>query len=340
MKAQWLGRIGIAALLAIAVCTPAFAQEQSPDFPSWQLPGWTFTPGLTFGMLHDTNVAVRFPSAGSDGKTESDSLWAMQPSGQLEYRSGRTLFTSGYRGYLRRYFELDELNSLEQHGEFSLREMVTRRWTVFANDAYLNTPTTDRLDIGGIPFQRNGSRYDAFSGGLEGRLTRTTDVTARYEFSWVDFENKTLLLTGGHVHGLHGDVMHRFDSRSSLGGEYSVRWADLDRGLRQLTYQSTGAVYHYRTGGRTTAELAGGLAGVGSLPRPDTRRPLRSRRADPPRASRHARGRLRTQLRAVVLLRRLEREPGNAGLCADAALAHRLLRAGLDIVAPHQPADD
>ena len=40
---------------------PAAAQEQSTEFPSWRVPGWSFTPGIVFGALYDTNVAIASP---------------------------------------------------------------------------------------------------------------------------------------------------------------------------------------------------------------------------------------------------------------------------------------
>src|SRR6185436_18039438 len=62
------------------------------------------------------------------------------------------------------------------------------------------------------------------------------------------------------VNGARGSVSHRFTERSSLGGEYGVRWADLNQGTKNLTFQETGAVYRYRTGPNTTFEAAGGFS--------------------------------------------------------------------------------
>src|SRR3954464_8254270 len=89
---------GLAALLA----APLAAQEMptSGEFQSWRLPGWTFTPGVIVGGLFDSNVAVAFPPADTN-KTASDKLFQVQPFGQLEYFSPRTMFSSGYQGSLR-----------------------------------------------------------------------------------------------------------------------------------------------------------------------------------------------------------------------------------------------
>lgn len=252
----------VIASLAAALLAPASARAQDAppaEFDSWQLPGWTFTPGVTFGWLHDTNVAVAFPPA-DVGRTAADNLFGMEPFGSLEYYGRRTDFSSRYHGFVRRYFTYDELNSLEQRAELSLRHRATRRLTVFAGEAFLRTPTTDQLELNGVPFERNGSRYDSAYAGLEGRISRTLTASVRYEFTWVDFDRKDSLLNGGFINGVNTEVTRALGTRSSAGAEYSVRWANLDQGTRHLAFQNTGALYRYRTGERTQIEAAAGFA--------------------------------------------------------------------------------
>lgn len=257
-------RIG-AALAMAAVCLtaggrPAAAQNPQPtEFELWRLPGWTFTPGVTFGTLWDSNVALRNPGAPS-AATTSDKLFAAEPFGQLEYYSTRTSFSSGYHGTVRRYFDLNGLDGVDHSATLSLREQLTRRMALFVKDTFVKVPTTDQLDLGGVPYRRTGARYNAFSAGLEGRLTRTMDASVQYDMTWVDFVRKDSLLTGGIVNGVHANLTHRFTDRASFGGEYSVRFANLNDGARQLAFQDTGAVFRYQTGPRTTFEVAGGMA--------------------------------------------------------------------------------
>ncbi|HTI38137.1 MAG TPA: hypothetical protein VL484_11280 [Vicinamibacterales bacterium] len=246
------------AALAVPLCAHA-QSEQPTEFESWQLPGWTFTPGVTVGWLYDSNVAVAYPPVDT-GKTAADNLFQMEPFGLLEFYGPRTDFSSSYHGFLRRYSDFNELDSLENRASASLRHRITRRLTLSAGEAYLRTPTTDQVELNGVPFQRNGSRYDSAYGGLEFRVSRTITASARYEFTWVDFEKKDVLLNGGFVNGIHGDVTEAIGSRSSAGAEYTVRWADLDQGLRQLSFQNVGGVYRYRVGERTLFEASAGLA--------------------------------------------------------------------------------
>ena len=261
-----------AALAALLLAAPAAAQQDqaAPEFQSWRVPGWTFIPGVTVGALFDSNVAVAFPPADT-GKTASDKLLQVNPFGQLEYFSPRTDFSSGYQGTVRHYMELSDLNGLDQRAYMSLRHLITRRVTMFLTDSFLDVPTTDQLQLNGVPFRRTGSRYNAFAGGIESRLTRDVDFALRYDLTWVDFERKDTLLTGGIVNGTRASLSRRVNARSSIGGEYSVRWADLDSGTRNLLFNEAGAVYHYRTGPLTTLEAAFGYAYMNDKTREITR---------------------------------------------------------------------
>jgi hypothetical protein len=255
-------RLTVRALTALAfaaaVATPAPAQEQSTELPSWRLPGWTFTPGVIVGVLHDSNATLSSPDV--DRTTPSDRMLRMQPFGQLEFFSPRTTFGAGYQGSVRRYSDLSALDGTDHQAYFSLRERVTRRVTLFANDNYSQVPTTDQLDLGGLPYQRTGARYNSAAGGVEARLTRATDLIVRYEMTWVDFVRKDTELTGGMVNGLHGELTHRFTERASAGAEYGTRWANLNEGTKDLSFQNAGAVFHYRTGEATTFDASAGIA--------------------------------------------------------------------------------
>ena len=285
--------------LAAAVATPASGQEQTTELPSQRLPGWTFTPGVVFGVLYDTNATLSSPDV--DRNTPSDRLVRMQPFGQLEYFTPRTSFASGYQGTVRRYLDLSGLNGTDHQAYFSLRERVTRRVTLYANDSYSQVPTTDQLDLGGIPFQQGGARYNSLAGGVEARLTRNTDFVARYEMTWVDFVRKDTLLTGGIVHGLGGEITRRFTERVSAGAEYGTRWADLNAGTSGALFHEAGGVFHYRTGEATTFNVSAGAAHfLGSQHRRHPHRPVRAGGADPSGAS----GRRSASLTAAATCRR------------------------------------
>jgi hypothetical protein len=250
----------VAALIACA--TPAFAQvsqDLPSEFESWRLPGWSFTPGATFGMLFDSNVALAPPDVNK--KTAGDKVLAVEPMGQLEYYSARTSFSSGYRGLFRRYVDLTGLDDSEQRGFFTLQERLTRRVTLFATDNLAQAATTDQLQLNGVPFQRTGGRYNDFAGGVDSRLSRTVDLAARFESTWVDFDQRVnTALMGGVVNGVNAELSRRLTERVSLGVENDLRFASLDQGTRQLMFEEVGGTFHYRLTDITTLDASGGFA--------------------------------------------------------------------------------
>jgi hypothetical protein len=267
-----------AALLVVAAASPARAQqEQVTEFQSWRLPGWSFTPGVTIGTMFDSNVAVSQAALPGDSPA-SDKLFTVQPFGQLEFYDGRTSFSSGYGGMVRRYVDLTELNGVDHHAYLDLRRMLTRRVTFYTKENYMRVPTTDLLQLNGVPYQRTGSRYNDFSSGVEARLTRTVDLTTEYENQWVDFVRKDTPLTGGFVNGVHGSLTDRVNGRSSFGAEAGLRWANLAQGRVgfevvpvTILFQDVGAVYRFQSGRQTLIEAAFGFAHLDDRTRGITR---------------------------------------------------------------------
>jgi hypothetical protein len=270
----------LAALCALLAAVPAAAQQepvQVSEFQSWRLPGWTFTPGVTVGALFDNNVAIA-PAQLPGGSPASDKLLTAQPFGQLEYFDARTTFSSGYNGTVRRYVELTDLDGVDHRGYLMLRRMLTRRVTFYAKDNYMQVPTTDQLELNGVPFRRSGARYNDSAAGVEARLTRTIDLSAEYENTWVDFVRKDTPLTGGFVNGAHASLTDRVTGRSSIGVEGGTRWANLAEGNVGLTvvpvtllFQDVGSVYRYRTGPMTMIEAAVGFSHLDDRTRGITR---------------------------------------------------------------------
>jgi hypothetical protein len=247
--------------LLLTFALPAAAQqdrEQETEFASWRLPGWSFTPGLAIGVTRDSNVALA--ALGDTAKPQADSLFGIEPYGSLEFFDSRTTFSAGYRGYVRRYVEIDELNGFDQTGYLQFRHMATKRISVFARNDYLNVPTTDEVMLNGLPFQRTGTRTNTAATGLQARLTKFTNLTARYELYWIDFDNEGTELTGGWVNGVYLNVNRHLTERATIGAEYSVRLADLNHGLREMSFNDAGAVVTYAIGAHTTVSAAAGIS--------------------------------------------------------------------------------
>jgi hypothetical protein len=255
MRTKLLVRtLGIAILVA-----PWPAAAQDAETPSGNVPGWSVTPGITVGAMYDSNVALANAPADT-GRTSSDQLITVQPMGLLEFQSPRTQFSTGYQGHLRRYLELDQLNGFDQRGHASIRRLASKRVTLSMSESYARTPTTDELELNGVPFSRNGARRNAFSGAVDTRLSKYMDLSIGVDHTWVLFDHTTSELTGGWVVGGRGTLSRRLSERLSVGGEYGVRLAELNDNTQNLTFQDTGGTAHIALARRTSVGVAAGLA--------------------------------------------------------------------------------
>ena len=261
----------LTAALVLGLTASASAQDAQPtEFDSWRVPGWTFIPGLTLGAIYDSNIGLATPPADT-GRTEGDELMLAAPFGQLEYYGRRTEFSAGYRGFVRRYMDVDRLNSFDQRVYTSLRRLATKRVTFYLQNASTDVPTTDEVELNGVPFARTGARSNSFAGTMDARLSRYSDLSVRYENTWVDFDRDETFLTGGWVNGVRTELSRRLGEHTSLGGEYGIRFADLNDGTRELTFHDAGATFRHALGAHTTFSAAGGVSRLEDQLTGDTR---------------------------------------------------------------------
>jgi hypothetical protein len=256
-----LERALVPLLSLILFGTPAAAQqgEQSVEFQSFRLPGWSFTPSVALGATYDTNVALTAPRA-SLGETQGDTVFLIVPSGQLEFTGKRTDFSLNYRGFLRRYSDVEGLDKFDQRAAVHLRRAVSRRLSLFASNSFTDAPTTDEVEVNGVPFRRTGARTNSVAAGSQYQFNRLTTFSTRYDGTWVRFDHPDALLTGGWIHGLSTELSRRVSQRVAIGGEYSYRTASLDEGRRDMRFQDAGGVVHLDIGPHTRATAAAGLA--------------------------------------------------------------------------------
>lgn len=172
----WSWRSAAVAAAILGSLAPR-AAAQEPMGPQ-TVPGWSFTPSVAIGLTYDSNVSLSDALA-STGKTPSDRLFVIQPGGRIDFQGPRALFSGGYRGLIRRYTTLDQLNNLEQRADGSLRYLVSERLTVFFNNDFARVPTTDDVELNGAPYSRTGTRTNRFATGFTERLSELMDLTVR-----------------------------------------------------------------------------------------------------------------------------------------------------------------
>lgn len=253
-----INQLGLLVVTAAITFVPAAARAQTnaQDVPAAPGVGWTFTPSVTLGALHDSNVALR--SAPASVASEGDTVFTLDPSGSVRYSGKYTEFSGVYHGRFRRYMELGQLNGFEQRGNLGLQYRASPHVTVFARNAFAAVPTTDEIDFGGVPYTRTGSRSDRAAAGLAAQLSSQTTLSGRYDFTWVDFDRPEL--AGGVIHGASSDLTRAMSSRFRVGGEAAVRLANLQDGARRLRFVDVGGRLGYDLTAHTQFSLAGGLA--------------------------------------------------------------------------------
>jgi len=237
-------RIVAVALALTLSAAPLAAQDRPVEFDSWVIPGWSFTPSIGIAGLWDSNVAIAANQA-EGRRTESDRLFLIEPQGQLEFRSPRTDFVGGYRGYVRRYMTSDALNGFDQRGYLSLRHMVSRRLSVHVRNDFDDVPSTDELELNGIPYARFGAQTNRFSAGTDFRVSRTSSASVRYENTWVDFDNESNFYRGGVMNAVRAGYDVSLNARTTVGGEYRVRHSNLNNDARVLWFHDMGGLFEY-----------------------------------------------------------------------------------------------
>jgi hypothetical protein len=214
-----LRRLTIIVVVTLALNT-VFVQAQGTQAPAQQPPaGWIFTPSISFGGVWDDNVLLVSPGT----NPPSDYGSPIGPALSLSYTGKLTRFSSGYTGSMVRYMTLDGLNSFHQSLHAMLEHRQSARLSLFAQDSFASAPTTDVLQLAGIPFYRTGSRSNAASGGFQAALTKHTTLRSVYTLRSVDFDIDQFSgtrLQGGHSHEINTTLDRALSPHLIVGGQY------------------------------------------------------------------------------------------------------------------------
>lgn len=257
-------------LLALLVTAAGVSAQQQEVEPVGRLPGWSFTPSITIGTLFDSNLALS-PSRVDLADREGDTLFTVQPAGELAMFSRRTDFSASYRGNVRRYRNVDALNGYDQRANVSFRRAATKRLTFFLSNTYSDVPTTDETELNGVPFRRTGARTNRFAGGGEGRLSKLMTLSARYDHSWSKFDDTDEFLNDGAVHSVQTRLQRQLTGRFAVAGEHAYRYADMVEITRRFTFQDVGGAIAWQLGANTKVSAGAGLSTLAER-ETDTRR--------------------------------------------------------------------
>lgn len=212
----------VALLVPRAVQAQAFAEVDSQE----AVPGWLFTPRVAFGVTADNN-----PLFASDGNPAPDDTVAnVGPGLRLDYRAKHTTFGVGYTGTLVRYRTLEEFDSFDQGAHAELRHQASRHVSLHVVNSFTQAPSTETVDLAGVPFLRTGIRQNETTGGVMVEATRRLRIGGAYAHQWVEFdrpeqEERAALLDGGRMHVATLDSTYAVSARVRVGGLYTWRHA-------------------------------------------------------------------------------------------------------------------
>jgi len=246
----------LAALGADPIVTAQQPQQQRPITA-----GWVFTPSIGIGGAWDSNVLL----VDTGGVPPRDYATPVDPSVSLDYHGRRTDFSSAYEGTFLMYQDLTQLNSSEQRLRSLVQHRATKHFSFFVEENYAKAPTTDALQVAGVPFYRVGSRTNTLGGGIQADLTRHTVLRSTYTYRDVDFAADPLFgttLQGGHSHEWTASVTQALSPRLGIGGEYEQQRAIVSDGVDTFNIYTAGATVGYQLTGTVSVS---GMAGVSRL---------------------------------------------------------------------------
>jgi hypothetical protein len=140
---------------------------------------------------------------------------------------------------------------------------ATPRLSWFVNNEFSRLPTTDLLELYGVPFRRLGVTSNRLGVGMKARLTKLTDLNVRYDNQWSSFDRVDEFVNGGTIHGFMADVRRRLSERLTVGVEGRLHRSDVTRSEPRVKwFQDGGGILAYKLSETLTLDLAGGISHV------------------------------------------------------------------------------
>jgi len=258
-------------LAAASLLVGGEAQAQpTPWSPERFTAGWVFTPAMGLGGVWDSNVLV--VQEGNPATQEMVGL--VNPRAEIDFNGKRARFSAGYSGRLETYRSLDELTRYSQSGRVSSRYRLTPRLNVYNGQSFAQTPTTDDLEIAGLPFMRVGTRRFDTSGGFDYALSQRATLAASYAFQWISFQRSeadAAFLEGGHYHNPSVQTSYALTSRVRVGGIWEHSRAELDGGAETYIVNAAMGEVEWKAGPDTSVRGAAGVAHLDAVRRDEQR---------------------------------------------------------------------
>jgi hypothetical protein len=258
---RFLKTIVVAAVQCVALAAvPASAQEAEGE--PRIAPGLVFTPSIGIGAVYDDN-----PVLGANiNSPPSDGLTTVQPMVDFTYTGKHSFLGGGYRGSLQRYSSLEAYDSYTQGGHVEYRQQFSRRISLSVRDNLSLSPTTDLIEVAGVPFTRTGTTQNTISSALLVNATKRLQMNVGYNFQWLQFNRPEApaspLLEGGTGHTVTIHAARALTSRLKLGGEYRLQFANIGetQSNESFTIQNAEGIVTVRLSPTMTIEAGAGIS--------------------------------------------------------------------------------
>jgi hypothetical protein len=259
LVALWLASVGPGVATAVAQASNFGPYEADASKP--RAPGWTVTPGIALGTGWDDNVLSR---ANGDAPV-GDYTNVINPSVGVSLNGRFDQLNGSYSGTFLRYRQFGPLNTYDQLASASWRRLLSKRFTLVGDGSFTQAPTTQLVQLAGVPFVRIGSTVGEARGGIEAKLTARTALLGSYNFDLVRFDASpfTPHLQGGHSHGVTAGWRYNVSELTTLVVDYDGQHATITNGLGAFTNQNIFAGVERRISDLTYVFGSLGVARVG-----------------------------------------------------------------------------
>jgi len=215
-------------VLSALLSTGLMAQEKlgtgAPDV-SYR-PGWTFTPMIGFAETYDDNISLF--GRGSAEDQNDDYISTIFPAAELHYGGKHTGLDLGYTGSFLNYNTFSVLNRWDQRAKFELKRQETARLKWGGRASLAAMPTTDLIELGGIPYRHTGAKTADARGGVDYALNSKNSLSQSFNYQSVSFDRPEEVqdfLRGGRVFESMTNWRRKMNGRMALGADYSYRRA-------------------------------------------------------------------------------------------------------------------
>jgi hypothetical protein len=252
----------------LTLTTRLGAQEPGPGgLETQHRAGWTLTPTVGFAEIYDDNISLFGRNTAE--QQNNDYIATVSPGVDLHYVGKHTQFGGAYTGSFLDYRTFTLLNRWDQRAHLDLKREETARlkWSARANAALV--PSTDLIELGGIPYRHTGATTADARGGVDYAFGAKDGISTSLNYQRISFDRTmdvSAVLRGGDVAESLTAWRHRLGARLALGADYVFRRALVVGDTETFNIHSTQAAVDYELSSLWSLSGGGGIVYMQSTP--------------------------------------------------------------------------